>query len=54
MKRYLVGHDIAKQHDMSRVNDHVVTFHGILNLIDDGTPGCLDTEHLSNLNDVIR
>lgn len=40
---YLVGHDIAKQHDMTRIDDHVMRFHGILDLIDDRSPRGLDS-----------
>jgi hypothetical protein len=50
---YLIRHHITEKHDMSRINLHVVLLHRVLNFIDDGHSGCLDTQHFGNLNDVV-
>lgn len=53
MVPYLVGHNISQQHNMPRVDDHVVRFHGILDLVDDGSSCGFDTKHLGDLDDMI-
>ena len=50
---YLVRHDISKQHDMSRIDVHIVRFHSVLDLVNDRLTGGLDTQHLSDLDDMV-
>ena len=38
---------------MARIDVHVVTLHCVLNLIDDGLPGGLDSEYLCNLDNMV-
>lgn len=51
---YLVGHNVPKQHDVSRINTHAVTLHSILNLVDDRPSGSFNPEDLRDLDDVVR
>lgn len=50
---YLVGHYIAEQHNMSRIDAHSVRTHGVLNLIDDGQPCGFDTQNLGGFDNVV-
>ena len=52
-KTHLVGHDITKQHDVSRVDAHTVTLHGVVDLVDDRLPCSFDTKHLRDFDDVV-
>ena len=49
----LVGHDVPQQHNVPRVDVHVVGFHSVLNFVDDGLAGCLDTEDLGDFDDMV-
>ena len=60
-----IGHDVAKQHDMSWINDHSVfacwsaifigcgLAHGILNFVDNGFTRGFDAEILAHVGNVI-
>lgn len=50
---YFVGHNIAKQHDVTRVNTHSVTLHGILDFVDDGPSCSFNPQHFCRLNDMV-
>lgn len=39
---------------MAGIDNHVVRFHGVLDFIDDCLSCCLDSEHLSDFDDMIR
>lgn len=54
VKTGLVRHDVSKKHNMPRVDAHTVTRHCVLNLIDDRPTGCLNTQYLGRLDDVVR
>ena len=51
---YLVTHNVAQQHDMSRINAHTVTRHGILDFVDNLPPSSFDTEYGLHFHDMIR
>lgn len=51
--KYLVGHDISKQHNMPGINAHTVALHRELNFIDDGSSSSLNTQNLSSFDDVV-
>lgn len=50
---HFVRHDIAQKSDVPWVDTHSMLRHGVLNFIDDSPSGCLDAQHLRNLNDVV-
>lgn len=50
---HLVGHNVAKQHDMSWVNIHPVALHRVLDLSYDSLACGLDSKNLLHLHDVI-
>lgn len=51
---YLVCHNIPQKHDVTRVNAHAVTLHGVLDFVDDSAPGCLNTKDFLNFHYVVR
>ena len=52
-KAYLISHDIAKQHDMARINIHTVFLHCVLNFVDYGWSSSFNAQHLSYFNDMV-
>ena len=51
---YLVSHDVAKQHDVPRVDTHAVLFHDELDFVDDVAPSRLDAKDCRSLNYMVR
>ena len=50
----LVRHNVSKKHDVAGIYAHAVRRHGVLNLINDGSPRRFNAKHLGHFRDVIR